>query len=67
VDGTSNGRGAEFGIVLTTLEGSIIEQSYSLKFHATSIDAEYKAVIAGLTMAVTFGIAVLEIRWTHYS
>ena len=39
-------------LVLTTPEGSIIEQSFTLGFPATNED-EYEAVIAGLRMAIT--------------
>ena len=62
MDGTSNDRGAKIGIVLTTPEGFIIEQSYTLGFRATNNEAEYEAVIAGLKMEATIKIAKLEVR-----
>ena len=41
-------RGAGTEIDLTILEGSIIEQSFTLGFPASNNEAEYKAVIAEL-------------------
>ena len=52
MDDTSNSRGVGIEIGLTTSEGSIIEQSYTLRFRATNNEAEYEAVIAGLKMAL---------------
>jgi len=53
MDRASNGKGAGVGIVLTTPEGSIIEQSCTLGFQATNNEAEYEAIIASLKMATT--------------
>jgi len=61
-DGASNSKKAGVGLVLTTPEGSIIEQSFTLRFSATNNEAEYDVVIAGLRMAITLGITGLEIR-----
>jgi len=47
VDGASNGKRAGVGVVLTTPDGFIIKQSYTLGFRATNNEAEYEAVIAG--------------------
>jgi len=47
VDGTSNSKGAGIGIVLTTPEGFIIEQSFSLGFPAFNNETKYDAVLAG--------------------
>jgi len=44
------------GIVLTTPEGSIIEQSFTLGFPASNNEAEYEAVLAGLRAAITLGV-----------
>jgi len=49
--------GAGIGIVLTTPEGSIIEQSFTLGFPASNNEAEYEAVLAGLQAAITLGVA----------
>ena len=62
VDCTSNGRGAEFGIILTPPKGPIIEQSYTLRFCATNNEVEYEAVIMGLKIETTIGIQELEVR-----
>jgi len=44
----SNSKGAGIGIILTTPEGSIIEQSLILGFLASDNEAEYEAVLARL-------------------
>jgi len=62
VDGALNSKGTRVRVVLITPYGSIIEQSYTLRFRATNNKAEYKEVIAGLEMATTFGVAVLEVQ-----
>jgi len=62
VDGASNSKCIGIDIVLTTLEGSIIEQFYTLGFPATNNKVEYEAVIAGLRMTATLGISILEVR-----
>jgi len=62
VDGASNSKGAGVGVVITTPDESIIEQSYTLGFRATNNEAEYEAVIAGLKMATTLGVAEFEVR-----
>ena len=48
VDGASNNKGARIGIVLTTPEGSIIEQFFTLDFLASNNEAKYEAVLARL-------------------
>jgi len=40
--------GAGIEIVLTTLEGSNIEQSFTLGFSVSNNETEYEAVLAGL-------------------
>ena len=62
IDRESNRNGVGIGLVLTTPDGSIIEQSYTLGFQATHKEAEHEAVIAGLRMATTLGVMVLEVR-----
>ena len=54
-------QGFRVGMVLTTPEGSIIEQSYTLRFRATKNGIEYEIVIAAFKMATTLGIAELEV------
>ena len=62
VDIASNSKEASVGIVLTTLERSIIEQSFTLDFLTTNNKAEYEVVIAGLRMAMTLEVTELEVR-----
>ena len=47
VDGASYSKGAGIEIVLTTPEGSIIEQSFTLGFPTSNNEAEYKVILAG--------------------
>ena len=67
VDRASNDRGAGVGIVLTTPEGFIIKQSYTLGFRATNNEAEYEALIVGLKMMVPSGSRSLRFVATRYS
>ena len=62
VDGASNNKGVGIGIILTALEGSIIEQSFTLCFLASNNEAEYETVLAGLRAAITIGITGLEVQ-----
>ena len=62
VDGASNNKVSRIWIVLTTPEGSIIEQSYTLGSFTTNNKAKYEAVIAGLKMATTLRVTELEVR-----
>jgi len=54
--------GAGIGIVLTTLEGSIIEQSFTSDFPDSNNEVEYEAILTRLRMAITLGVAGLEVR-----
>ena len=66
VDGASNSMWAGIEIVLTTPEGSIIKQSFTLSFSASKNEAEYEAVLVGLRMAITLGVTGLKV-WCNYS
>ena len=50
VDGAANQRGSEVGLVLISLEKTIIEKSLRLGFSATNNEAEYEALLQGMTM-----------------
>ena len=54
--------GAGIKIVLTTLERSIIEQSFTLGFPVSNNKAEYEAVLVGLQVAITLGVTGLEVH-----
>src|ERR1044072_4391236 len=51
VDGSSNKRGSGAGIVLEGPDGIQIEQSLKFNFKASNNQAEYEALIAGMTLA----------------
>jgi len=54
--------GEDIGIILTTLEGSLIEQSFTFSFPASNNEAEYEAVLAGLRMAMILGVTGLKVQ-----
>ena len=62
VDGASNSKRAGIKIILTTPEGSIIEQSLTLGFPASNNETEYEVVIVRLQTAITLGVTGLEVR-----
>ena len=50
VDGSSNRKGSGLGLVLTSPNGDKIEQSIRFGFRATNNEAEYEALITGLSL-----------------
>jgi len=54
--------GAIIEIVLTTPEGSIIEQFFTLGFPVSNNEAEYEVVLAELLMAITLVVTRLEVQ-----
>ncbi|XP_056695403.1 uncharacterized protein [Spinacia oleracea] len=61
VDGSSNFRGAGLGVVLKSPQGDMIAQAICCDFKATNNEAEYEALIAGLTLAEELGASGLNI------
>ena len=55
VDGASNQKGAKVGLVLISPERIIIEKSLKLDFSATNNEAEYEALMMGMTMVQRMG------------
>ncbi|KAL6273710.1 hypothetical protein ACE6H2_024402 [Prunus campanulata] len=51
VDGASNQKGAGAGVVIITLDGTLLEQAITLGFPASNNEAEYEALLAGLRLA----------------
>ncbi|MCI78084.1 gag-pol polyprotein, partial [Trifolium medium] len=49
VDGSSNLRGSGAGVVLEGPDGVLIEQTLRFDFKASNNQAEYEALIAGMT------------------
>ena len=60
VDGTSNQRGSGVGLVLVSLEKTIIEKSLRLGFSATNNEAEYEALLQGMAMGQKIGGKTVE-------
>ncbi|XP_074354564.1 uncharacterized protein LOC141693377 [Apium graveolens] len=61
MDGASNGDGAGAGIELISPEAYKIRRATHLAFHATNNDAEYKALINGLKLAVEMKVENLNV------
>ena len=55
VDGASNQKGSGVGLVPTSFEKVIVEKSLRLDFPATNNDAEYEALLEGMTMVQRMG------------
>ena len=62
MDGTSYGRAIKIGIVLTIPDGSLIEQSYTLRFFAINNKVEFEKIFVGLKMTTTIGIMEIEVH-----
>ncbi|KAI5317797.1 hypothetical protein L3X38_037504 [Prunus dulcis] len=61
VDGASNQKGVGAVVVITTLDGTLLEQAISLGFPASNNEEEYKALLAGLRLAKELAIKKLAI------
>ena len=61
VDGAENQRGSRVGLVVISLDKIIIEESLRLGFSATNNEAEYKALLVGMTMVQKMGEKTVEI------
>ena len=62
VDEATNSNGSGVGLVITTFEDSIIEQSFTLGFPTTNNEVEYENVIVGLRITAILGITGLVVR-----
>ena len=61
IDGAANRRGFGVELVVTSLEGIIIEKSLRLGFSATNNEAEYKALLEGMVMVQKIRGRIVEI------
>ena len=61
VDGASNQRGPEVGIVLVSPEKITIEKLLKLDFSATNNEVEYEALLVGMAMVQKMGGKAIEI------
>ena len=55
IDGVTNQRGSRVGLVVISPEKIIIEKSLRLGFSTTNNEAEYEALLVGLTMVQKMG------------
>ena len=61
VDGAANAQGSGVGLILTSPDGIDIEYALRFGFRASSNEAEYEAVIAGLNFAHSMKVDLLEV------
>ena len=61
IDGTTNQRGSRVGLVVVSPERIIIEKSLRLGFSAANNEAEYEALLMGMTMVQKMGGRIVEI------
>ena len=61
VDGATNAQGSRAGLILTSPEGIDIEYALRFGFQASNNEAEYEAVIVGLSLAHSLEIDQLEV------
>ena len=61
VDGASNQKGSGVGLVLISPEKVIVEKSLRLDFSATNNEAEYEALMMGMTMVHKMGGKLVKI------
>jgi len=62
VDGSSNPKGAGAGIVLEGLNDILIEKSLHFSFKTSNNQAEYEAILAGLSLAREVGVKMLTCK-----
>jgi ribonuclease HI len=62
VDGSSNLKGSGAGVVLEGPDDILIEQSIRFEFKASNNQAEYEALIAGMTLAQEMGAENLRAK-----
>jgi ribonuclease HI len=62
VDGSSTKKNGGAGIVLVTPEGEELNGSFRQEFKTTNNEAEYKAVVTGLRLALELGAKSVEVR-----
>ncbi|KAI5343968.1 hypothetical protein L3X38_011845 [Prunus dulcis] len=61
IDGASNHKEAGAGVVIITPDGTLLEQAITLGFSASSNEADYEALLAGLRLAKELTIKRLAI------
>ena len=61
VDGATNHRRSEVGLVLISPESIAIEKSLRLGFSATNNEAEYETLLAGMNMVQKMGGKTVEV------
>ena len=60
VDGSANQKGSKVGLVVVSPERIIIEKSLRLGFSTTNNEAEYEALLVGITMVQKMGGRTVE-------
>ena len=60
IDGAANQKGSKVELVLKSPEKTIIEKSLRFGFSATNNEAEYEALLQGMTMVQKMGGKAIE-------
>ena len=61
VDRSSSLMGSRVGLILTSLEGNIIQNALCFRFWTTNNEAEYEALAIGLKMVKELGVPHLKV------
>ena len=61
VDGATNAKGSEAGVILTSPEGIDIEYALKFRFQASNNEAKYEAIIAGQSLSHSLEIDQFEV------
>ena len=61
VDGASRSSGSGVGLLLQSPTGEHLEQSIRLGFLASNNEAEYKAILSGLDLALALSVSKLQV------
>ena len=62
MDGSSNGKGSEAGVILKGSNEIVLEYSLKIDFKATNNQVKYKALIVSLQLAKEIGAWLLSIQ-----
>ena len=65
IDGAANQRGFRVGLVLVSPERITIEKSIRLGFSTTNNEAEYEALLEGMSIVQKLGGKAIDMSWTQ--
>ena len=59
IDGASNAQDCDAGLILTNIDGMVIEYAFRFNFKASNKQAKYEALIVGFKIAKDFSVKCL--------